>query len=172
VRDATQFVAGCLLLAAAACQRVDEEPAERRNRDHETPASLTGTSQDYGIAIKSVWLKTAGALVDARFEIQNQGRSIVSVQATDSTAGSEALLSFEEFRDGVWEREKPATGEPARFVDLWPGATLYARTTIPHGARWARVVVRATGLVGLKDGVTASSAMAVTSDAFEISESR
>ena len=167
MRGTTLIVAGYVVLAAAACQHVDEQPSASGNRDNETPASLTGTSQDFGIAIKSVWLKRAGALVDARFEVQNQGRSIVSVQATDATAGSEAVLSVEAFRDGIWKREKSATGEPARFVDLWPGATLYARTTSPSGIRWARVVVCARGLVGKKDGVTASGAMEVTSDAFE-----
>jgi len=136
MRRARLVVAALLMLAVAACGRADEEPAERKNHDDETPASHTGTSQDFGIAIKSVWLKKADAVVDARFEVQNQGRSIVSVQATDSAAGSEASLSVEVLRNGAWERNKSATLEPARFVDLWPGATLYARTTIPNEIRW------------------------------------
>jgi hypothetical protein len=160
------------MLAIAACGRADEESAERKDRDDETPASLTGTSQDFGIAIKSVWLKRADAVVDARFEVENQGRSIISVQTTDGTAGSEASLSVEAFRNGRWERDESATLAPARFVDLWPGATLYARTKIPNGIRWARVVLCAKGLVGMKDGITVTRAMEVSSDAFEVAESR
>jgi hypothetical protein len=171
MRGTARVVAAISILAAGACQRVDEELANRANRDDEKPASLAGNARDFGISIISVWLKNADGLVDARFEVQNRGRSIVNVRTKDAAAGSEAVLSVEVFRDGTWEKEKSATGDAPRFVDLWPGATVYARTTIPHGVRWARVLVSARGLVGMKDGITVDGAMDVASDAFEIPRS-
>src|SRR3990172_3190032 len=127
-----------VVLAVAACR--DHEASVAADTGQEAaPPSLAGSAQDFGIRVKCVHLERTRTGIDARFEVENQGRAIVNVQAAQGDTASEVALSADVFRRGKWEPETPAVSNSLPFDDLWPGATQYARTMLPLDARWARV---------------------------------
>ena len=159
-----------LALAVWGCRR---ERAPAREEPVAPPSeTLVGNSKAFGIAIRRVLLEVTEAGVDTRFEIENQGKSIVSVASVKAAAGSEVSLAVETLHEGAWKREPSARDASAHFHDLWPGATAYARAMIPGDARWARVFVTGRGLVGKKDGVPVDGDLEVSGDAFEVPATR
>ena len=168
IRLSVQIVVVQVLLALVACQRND---AQEVVAEVQAPQPLDGTAQSYGIGIKCVLQRSGGAGVDARFEVRNQGHSIIEVQSVQGESASEVSVLVEVFANGKWEATPATETRATRLEELWPGATQYARTVIPSDVQWARVVAHARGLVRMKDGVTITELMDVSSDAFKVTAS-
>jgi hypothetical protein len=162
------MLAACWVVALGGCRRDADQVVGGAQEVGERPGVVSGNSLDFGISIKNVLLKRTSASVDARFEVGNQGRSIVKVQVGPGRPEAEAVLSVEVFRHGRWDRILSTADQSPHFEDLWPGATEYARATLPADARWVRVIVHAKELVGKKDNVTVVGPTEVFSDAIEV----